>query len=238
SLIDGQWVAFPNFSDSERSTFDMVVAGRVVSDGAGADDVAIMMVEAEATDSTWDLVKNEGKTAPTEEVVSEGLEAAKGFIKTLCEAQSELASAAAKPVEEFPVFLDYQDDVYAAVEAEATKDGRLAQILTIAGKQEREDAINDLKSEIHLKLVGDADVFTGEGTPQQFAGRQKEVSAAYRAVQKKLIRERILRDKKRIDGRGLADIRALSAEVEVLPRVHGSAIFERGETQIMGVTTL
>ena len=57
-------------------------------------------------------------------------------------------------------------------------------------------------------------------------------------MQKALVRERILRDKVRIDGRGLADIRALSAEVEVLPRVHGSALFERGETQIMGVTTL
>ncbi|NLE19032.1 MAG: polyribonucleotide nucleotidyltransferase, partial [Propioniciclava sp.] len=233
SLIDDQWVAFPNFSDIERSTFDMVVAGRVVGD-----DVAIMMVEAEATDSTWNLVKNEGKAAPTEEVVSQGLEASKSFIKTLCEAQSELASAAAKPVEEFPVFLDYEDDVYAAVEAEATKDGRLAEILTIAGKQEREDAINDLKSQIHLKLVGDEDVFTGEAKSGEFAGRQKEVSAAYRAVQKKLVRERILRDKMRIDGRGLADIRALSAEVEVLPRVHGSALFERGETQILGVTTL
>jgi polyribonucleotide nucleotidyltransferase len=233
SLIDGQWVAFPNFSDIERSTFDMVVAGRVVGD-----DVAIMMVEAEATDATWNLVKNEGKTAPTEEVVAQGLEAAKGFIRVLCEAQAELARQAAKPVEEFPRFLDYQDDVYAAVEAAATKDGRLAQILSIAGKQEREDALNELKSEIHLALVGDADVFTGEGTAKEFTGRQKEVSAAYRSVQKKLVRERILRDKVRIDGRGLADIRALSAEVEVLPRVHGSAIFERGETQIMGVTTL
>ena len=233
SLIDGQWVAFPNFSDSERSTFDMVVAGRVVGD-----DVAIMMVEAEATDATWNLVKNEGKTAPTEEIVAQGLDASKSFIRTLCEAQAQLAAAAAKPVEEFPIFLDYQDDVYAAVEAAATKDGRLAQILSIAGKQEREDALNELKSEIHLALVGDADVFTGEGTAKEFAGRQKEVSAAYRSVQKKLVRERILRDKVRIDGRGLADIRALSAEVEVLPRVHGSALFERGETQIMGVTTL
>ncbi|MDO5503246.1 MAG: polyribonucleotide nucleotidyltransferase, partial [Actinomycetia bacterium] len=238
SLIDDQWVAFPNFSDIERSTFDMVVAGRQVSGPDGSDDVAIMMVEAEATDSTWNLVKNEGKTAPTEETVAAGLEAAKGFIKTLCEAQAELATAAAKPVEEFPVFLDYEDDVYAAVEAAATKDGRLAEILSIAGKQEREDAVNELKSEIHLELVGDENIMTGETKSGQFAGRQKEVSAAYRAVQKKLVRERILKDKVRIDGRGLADIRALSAEVEVLPRVHGSAIFERGETQIMGVTTL
>src|SRR5690242_14633815 len=111
SLIDGQWVAFPNFSDIEKSVFDMVVAGRIVGD-----DVAIMMVEAESTESTWDLVKNQAKQAPTEEVVAEGLEASKKFIRVLCEAQAELAAKAAKPVEEFPIFLDYEDDVYAAVE--------------------------------------------------------------------------------------------------------------------------
>ncbi|WP_404387634.1 polyribonucleotide nucleotidyltransferase [Humibacillus xanthopallidus] len=219
SLIDGQWVAFPNFSDIERSVFDMVVAGRVVGD-----DVAIMMVEAESTESTWDLVKNEGKQAPTEEVVSEGLEASKKFIKQLCDAQAQLAAAAAKPVQDFPVFLDYEDDVYAAVESAVEGDTTAA--LTIAGKQEREERLDEIKAAVKAQLA------------DQFEGRDKEVSAAFRSVQKKLIRQRILRDKVRIDGRGLADIRALGAEVEVLPRVHGSAIFERGETQIMGVTTL
>ncbi|YAL84276.1 polyribonucleotide nucleotidyltransferase [Dermacoccaceae bacterium W4C1] len=222
SLIDGQWVAFPNFSDIERSTFDMVVAGRIVGD-----DVAIMMVEAESTESTWDLVKNQGKQAPTEEIVAQGLEAAKGFIKVLCEAQQELASQAAKPVQEFPLFLDYQDDAYAAVE----KDSRdqLAAALSIADKQEREDKLDALKDALKAELAG-------EGKP--FEGREKEISAAFRSAQKALVRERILREQVRIDGRGPKDIRALSAEVEVLPRVHGSAIFERGETQIMGVTTL
>ena len=231
SLIDGQWVAFPQFSDVERSTFDMVVAGRVVGD-----DVAIMMVEAEATESTWNLVKNEGKTAPTEEVVAEGLEASKKFIKVLCEAQAELAAKAAKPVEEFPIFLDYEDDVYAAVEAAVSEETAAA--LQIAGKQEREDRLDEIKSALHRGLVGDYDPKAETGSTGDFVGREKEVSAAFRSVQKKLVRERIVRDKVRIDGRGLADIRALSAEVEVLPRVHGSAIFERGETQIMGVTTL
>ena len=83
ALIDGQWVAFPNFTDAERSVFDMVVAGRVVQTTT-ADDVAIMMVEAESTEATWDLVKNEGMQAPTEEVVAEGLEASKKFIKPRC----------------------------------------------------------------------------------------------------------------------------------------------------------
>ena len=225
SRIDGQWVAFPNFSDAERSTFDMVVAGRIVGD-----DVAIMMVEAEATDATWDLVKHQGQQAPTEEVVAEGLEASKKFIRALCEAQSELASKAAKATIEFPRYLDYQDDVYAVVEAEISDEAAAA--LTIAGKQEREEKLNEIKSALHAKLVGDGE------TEGPFFGRQKEVSAAYRSVQKKLVRQRILRDSVRIDGRGLRDIRALSAEVDVLPRTHGSAIFERGETQIMGVTTL
>jgi len=224
SLIDGQWVAFPSFADGERSVFDMVVAGRVVTNKDGVEDVAIMMVEAESTMGTWDLVKHQGKGAPTEPVVAEGIEASKKFIAVLCKAQAELAAKSAKEVQEFPVFLDYQDDAYAAVEGAVS--GDLTAALQIADKQERENRIEEIKAAVKGDLSA------------SFEGRDKEISAAYRAVQKKLIRQRILRDKVRIDGRGLADIRALSAEVEVLPRVHGSAIFERGETQIMGVTTL
>lgn len=227
SLIDGQWVAFPNFSDIARSTFDMVVAGRLTDDG----DVAIMMVEAESTESTWTLVNDEGKTAPTEEVVSQGLEASKVFIRALCEAQSSLHAAAGKEVQEFPTFLDFQDDAYQAVESAAEKD--TAEALTIAGKQEREGRLDEIKDSLKAELAG-----ADEESGKPFAGRAKEVSAAFKALQKKLIRERILRDGVRIDGRGPKDIRALSAEVQALPRVHGSAIFERGETQIMGVTTL
>jgi polyribonucleotide nucleotidyltransferase len=115
ALIDGQWVAFPTHTELERATFDMVVAGRVLDSG----DVAIMMVEAEATESSIELIAG-GATKPTEDVVAEGLEAAKPFIAELCRAQSELASRAAKPVAEFPVFLDYQDDVYDAVAAEVS----------------------------------------------------------------------------------------------------------------------
>ena len=69
--------------------------------------------------------------------MASGLDAAKPFIKQLCEAQAELAKQAAKPVQDFPIFLDYEDDVYAAVESAAKAD--LAPALTIAGKQEREE---------------------------------------------------------------------------------------------------
>ncbi len=219
ALVGDQWVAFPTHGQVEDAVFDMVVAGRVTETG----DVAIMMVEAESTEATWELVRG-GRQAPTEEVVAGGLDAAKPFIKQLCEAQTELAKQAAKPVQEYPVFLDYSDDVYTVVEQ--TVSTELAEALTIAGKQEREARLDDLKDFL-LERVG-----------ADFEDRDKEVGAAFRAVTKKLVRERVLRDQVRIDGRGPADIRPLHAEVGVVPRVHGSALFERGETQILGVTTL
>ena len=219
ALIDDQWVAFPTHEQLESAVFDMVVAGRIAGD-----DVAIMMVEAEATMAAWNLIKNDGKTAPTEEIVAQGLDAAKPFIKQLCDAQQQLADQAAKPTAEFPRFLDYQDDVLEAVNATVSSD--LAAALAVTGKLEREAEIDSLRDTLMDKLAG------------QFEGREKEIKAAYKSVTKSLVRQRVLRDKVRIDGRGLSDIRTLSAEVEVLPRVHGSALFERGETQILGVTTL
>ncbi|GAA4733388.1 polyribonucleotide nucleotidyltransferase [Isoptericola chiayiensis] len=224
ALIDDQWVAFPKYSDKERAVFEMVVAGRKVTAADGSEDVAIAMIEAEATDDAWNLVKNEGATAPTEQVVAEGIEAAKPFIASLCDAQLSLAQQSAKEVAEFPLFPDYADDAYAAVESAVS--GPAAEALAIADKQERENRLDEIKAGMVEELGG------------RFEGREKELSAAYRSLQKQLVRQRVLTDGVRIDGRGLADIRTLSAEVEVLPRVHGSAIFERGETQILGVTTL
>ncbi|PVE17298.1 MULTISPECIES: polyribonucleotide nucleotidyltransferase [unclassified Arthrobacter] len=218
-----QWIAFPKHSELENSVFDMVVAGRVVS-GPEGDDVAIMMVEAEATDNSWKLIKEDGATAPTEEIVADGLEAAKPYIRALCDAQADLAGRAAKPTVDFPVFLDYQDDVFAAVESAAA--AKLTEVFQIGDKKERDTASDALKDSVTADLAG------------QFEGREKELSAAFRSVTKSVVRQRILKDQIRIDGRGLSDIRQLTAEVEVLPRVHGSAIFERGETQIMGITTL
>ncbi|MBF6453887.1 polyribonucleotide nucleotidyltransferase [Nocardia cyriacigeorgica] len=219
ALIEGQWVAFPTVEQLEGAVFDMVVAGRVVDSG----DVAIMMVEAEATDKVIELIEG-GAQAPTEAVVAEGLEAAKPFIARLCRAQADLAALAAKPTGEFPLFPPYEADVFEAVEGTAKRE--LNEALSIADKQEREAKIDEIKLEVLSRLGED------------FVGREKELGAAFRSVTKKLVRQRILTDGFRIDGRGLADIRALSAEVAVVPRAHGSALFERGETQILGITTL
>lgn len=219
ALIDDQWVAFPSNEELERATFDMVVAGRTLDDG----DVAVMMVEAEATEQTHRLVR-EGRNAPTEEVVAEGLEASKPFIRSLCAAQQQLADQAAKPTADYPIFLDYHDDVYDAVDRAARDD--LARALTIAGKQDRETELDRIRT------------LTAEKVAAQFEDREREIGPAFRALTKKVIRERIVRDGVRIDGRGPTDIRRLAAEVGVVPRVHGSALFERGETQILGITTL
>jgi polyribonucleotide nucleotidyltransferase len=223
ALIDGQWVGFPKHSQLERAVFNMVVAGRVIVEN-GVEDVAIMMVEAEASENSMDLIAA-GAKAPSEEVVSEGLEAAKPFIKALVKAQADLAAVAAKPTADYPTFLPYTDEVFAAVEASAGAE--LAKVYQIADKVERQDADDALKAATKEKM----EATLSEEQMAQF-------SAAYKSVTKKIMRTRVLKENIRIDGRGLRDIRTLDAEVAVIPRVHGSAIFQRGETQILGITTL
>ncbi|GAA3612109.1 polyribonucleotide nucleotidyltransferase [Agrococcus terreus] len=229
ALIDGQWVAFPKHSQLEQAVFNMVVAGRVVTDAAGNEDVAIMMVEAEATDNAWELIEG-GAVKPTEEVVAQGLEASKPFIKQLVAAQAEVAKTAAKETQEYPLFPPYSEEALVAVR-ELAKD-RLAEVYQIAAKLERQDADDRLKEQVKQEI--NARVERGELE----AVVATQVSGAYKAVTKEVVRGRILTDGVRMDGRGLADIRPLDAEVAVVPRVHGSAIFQRGETQIMGITTL
>jgi len=221
----GQWVAFPTFSQLADAVFDLTVAGRVLDNG----EVAIMMVEAEATEASWELIRG-GAIKPDEERVAEGLEAAKPFIKELVRAQAELAAQSAKEIVEYPLFADYSDELYAAVEALAHDE--LKPIYQIADKVQRQNADDALKARVKEAVA--AKVEAGE-LPAEALG---QVSAAYKSVTKKIVRGRILTDGVRIDGRGLRDIRALDAEVQVIPRVHGSAIFQRGETQILGVTTL
>jgi len=224
-----QWIAFPKFSQLEEAVFDLTVAGRLVTDADGNEDVAIMMVEAEATEGSWELIKA-GATKPDESVVAQGLEASKPFLKQLIKAQLEVAEKAAKPIQEFPLFPPYSDAAYNAVAEIAYDD--LKGVYQIADKIERQNADDALKERVKEAIQGrvDAGELGGEVPPM--------VSAAYKSVSKKVMRTRVLTEGIRIDGRGLTDIRALDAEVQVIPRVHGSAIFQRGETQILGVTTL
>ena len=229
ALIGDQWVAFPKFSQLADAVFDLTVAGRLVTNDKGEEDVAIMMVEAEATEGSWELIKA-GATKPDEAVVAQGLEAAKPFLTQLIKAQQELAAQSAKPIADYPLFPPYSQETYDVVAGLAYDD--LKHVYQIADKQERQDADDALKDRVKGHIAGEIE---GERLP---ASAASEVSAAYKSVSKKVMRARVLTEGIRIDGRGLADIRALDAEVQVIPRVHGSAIFQRGETQILGVTTL
>ena len=224
---EGQWVAFPNHEQHERALFEMVVAGRIVKKGR-KDDVAIMMVEAGAGTNVAERIAD-GAPAPQEAAVAEGLEAAKPFIKTLCEAQKGLAERAAKETQEFPLFPAYGDDVFVAVEKAATK--KLEKLLTIPGKQERDDATNEYMEQVEEELLDQFEDL-------EEADASKQIRGAYNALMKQIVRQKILSEGFRIDGRGVTDIRDLSVEVDLVPRAHGSSLFERGETQILGVTTL
>ena len=229
ALIHDQWVAFPKYSQLQEAVFDLTVAGRLVTDADGNEDVAIMMVEAEATEGAWHLIQA-GATKPDESVVAQGLEASKPFLKQLIKAQLSIAEQAAKPIADYPVFPPYEQATYDVVAGFAWNE--LSDIYKIADKIQRQDADDALKDRAKAEVAAKI----SEGTLPAEAASQ--VSAAYKSVTKKIVRGRILSEGVRIDCRGLSDIRALDAEVQVIPRVHGSAIFQRGETQILGVTTL
>ncbi|MGO2519623.1 MAG: polyribonucleotide nucleotidyltransferase [Microbacterium sp.] len=224
-----QWVAFPNQAQVEEAVFDLMVAGRVVKNADGSDDVAIMMVEAEATENSWNLIKG-GAVKPNEEVVAGGLEAAKPFLKQLVDAQAEMASHSSKAPGVYPVFPPYEQATFDFIDASAKAD--LEKVYQIADKVERQTADDEVKDRVKAEVAAAVEAGT---LPASALG---DVSGAYKSVTKNVVRSRILAEGVRMDGRGLADIRPLDAEVQVIPRVHGSAIFQRGETQIMGVTTL
>ena len=218
ALVDGQWIAFPRWSELERATFAMSVAGRLTED-----DVAIMMVEASAPEHADATIKA-GGTKPTEQVVAQGLEAAKPVIRTLCEAQLEIIEKYAKPTGDYPFFPDYTEEQYAAVEKQIGD--RFQPILGIVAKAERDEALNVLTSAVVSELA------------DQFPEQEGMVALAVNANFKQVMRRHVLTEGVRMDGRTPVEIRSISAEAGVLPRVHGSALVQRGETQILGVTTL
>jgi polyribonucleotide nucleotidyltransferase len=221
-LIDGGWVTNPTFQQVEDATFDVVVAGR--RNDAG--EIDILMIEGEAPDNTWPLIA-EGATAPTEETVAEGLEAAKRAIAEVIEFQQAFIDAVgvtSKPFEPKPL---YGDDLYAALSDFAK--GRLEESI-VTDKAERQAKLDALKADAkeHLTSV------LGE----DFAARAGEFGPAWKDLQKKVMRARVIKEGVRLDGRSPIDIRPLSAEVGVLKRAHGSALFERGDTQVLNITTL
>jgi polyribonucleotide nucleotidyltransferase len=218
---EGKWQPHPTFQEGDASTFELVVAGRLTEDGS---DVAIMMVEAGGTEKAWEYYQS-GTPFVTEAVIADGLEQSKTWIRESIDLQNQLVErAGVRPALAYVAQADYGDDVYARVEAVGAEQLGAAQAL--ADKTERNSATDAAGTAIREALA------------PEFDGREGEVKAAIRSLTKALVRRRIVNEGKRIDGRGPADIRPLSAQVGILPTAHGSAIFQRGETQVLNVTTL
>jgi polyribonucleotide nucleotidyltransferase len=217
---EGEWRPHPTYQEGDASTFELVVAGRQLDDG----DVAIMMVEASGTEKAWQYYQA-GAPKVTEEAIADGLEAAKGWIRDSIELQRQLVEKAGvhAPIPYVPV-IDYGTDVWERVVAVGSE--KIARVTTITQKAERSAATDEATLAIIFELG------------PEFEGREKEIRAAVRSLTKKMVRERIAKEGIRIDGRGAADIRPLSAQVGIIPTAHGSGLFQRGETQVLNVTTL
>jgi polyribonucleotide nucleotidyltransferase len=227
---NGEWIAHPTFQEGDESTFELVVAGRRLEDG----DVAIMMVEAGGTEKSWDMYQA-GAPKVTEEILAGGLEESKRWINAVIELQLELVAKVQEahgPIELIPYdeSVDYQPDVFDAVSDEGR--APVTEAMAIADKNDRNKRLDEIGNVVTATLVG------SDEQPGRFAGRGGEIKKALRSLQKQVVRSRIVNEGVRIDGRGITDIRPLSAEIGVLPTAHGTGLFQRGETQVLSVTTL
>ncbi len=223
ALKDGDWIPFPTYEDLESSVFELVVAGGKNAEGG----IDVIMVEAGSTPDGLRLIA-EGQPASDEATVARGLEESKQYIGALCDLQSELASQVEKKHVEWPSQLDYSQDVLDRVKAAAAS--KLQDVIRIADKQERGDA-QDAAQQAVMAEIG----LDGEDAD---AAEVTAAKRAFKSVLKDMMRARVVDEGVRLDGRGPTDIRTLSAEVGVVGRAHGSGLFQRGETQVLNITTL
>jgi polyribonucleotide nucleotidyltransferase len=224
-LIGSDWLVNPTFQEIDEATFDVVVAGSKNEQGG----IDILMIEGEAPDMAWPLLAAGGTAiAPTEETVAKGLERAKEVIAEVIEFQEAfLAQAGVKPSDFEPHAL-YGDDLWDALTSFARDKVEAA---IVPDKKERDSNMSGAKEDAKAHLAQTL----GEDA---FAGRGQEFSAAWKALEKQVMRARVIAEGVRLDGRGPTDIRPLSAHVALLPRAHGSSLFERGDTQVLNITTL
>ena len=226
---DGEWLAHPTYAESDAGAFDMVVAGRQLEDG----DIAVMMVEAGGTEGAWELYED-GAPKVNEEALAAGLEASKAHIAAMIELQRQLLEVhqEAHGIPEAIAWVpqvDYSPEIADAVAAAAGD--RIVETASIADKAERTAAESALRDELVATVAGAAD-------EAERSNAEKQAKAAFRAATKEAVRSRIVNDGARIDGRGPKDLRPLSSEVGVVPTAHGTGLFQRGETQVLNITTL
>ncbi|WP_421119607.1 polyribonucleotide nucleotidyltransferase [Aquihabitans daechungensis] len=219
---DGQWIPYPTFEEQDESTFQIVVAGREVNG-----EIAIMMVEASGTEKAWSYYED-GAPKVTESVIAGGLDAAKVWISESLALQNELvAKVGRKPAIVWENQIDYSDEVEAAVKAAA--EAKLIPANQITDKTERNAANDAIKAEVVAELCGEGGALEGQS---------RQVKSAFKELTKAIVRQRVIDEGVRMDGRGVTDLRPVSAQVGLIPTAHGTGLFQRGETQVLNVLTL
>ena len=219
SLINDNWVVQATNSELEDSVFDMVVAGSLNPKG----EIDIVMVEAGATDNAFAKI-DEGSAAPSENIVADGIDMSKEFISKLIEAQKELVAKRDVPEIDWPIIEDYSEELKSQISEAFGSDIETA--MAITDRADRSKKQSELQEQAVEKFLDEEDDNT------------KAIKLAFKSIVKNTVRDRVLSGGARLDGRTPTDIRNISAEINLLPTVHGSSLFLRGETQVLNVTTL
>ncbi|MDP2933202.1 MAG: polyribonucleotide nucleotidyltransferase [bacterium] len=208
--VNGQYIINPSYAERKTGDLDVVVSGTASG---------VMVVEA-------------GCKIVTEEDIVEAIKLAQIEIKKLTDLQMQMVKLVGRP--KAVVDLYHPDEKLAKMVEDYAKD-KLAGVIYNAVKADREAAVEKLKTEMLLEFERQ-----GVKVPKSddFNDVKKQASEVYYKLQKKIVRAGILESEKRIDGRPLGTTRNVSAIVGLLPRTHGSALFNRGETQALTTVTL
>ena len=219
SLINDNWVPQASNTELEDSVFDMVIAGNLNEKG----EVDIVMVEAGASDNAFEKI-DAGSKAPSEELVADGIDSSKQFISELIAAQAELVSKNDVPVTDWPLVEDFSKELKSDIEDSYKSE--VENITSITDRKERSNKQSELEEKVVEKYINEEEDNT------------KAIKLAFKSLVKNVVRDRVISGGERLDGRSPTDIREISAEIGLLPTVHGSSLFLRGETQVLNVTTL
>ena len=168
------------------------------------------------------MVEGGARMVPDDEIL-EALFLGHETIQPLLDLQEQIKREVGKAKRLVPVV--EQDKQLVKRVGELAREG-IQQALAITEKQERYKRLDEVKSEILSKAL------------LEYADREKDLKAAFDGLKRNHLRQLVVEQRRRIDGRGLKDVRPITCEIEVLPRTHGSALFTRGETQALVVTTL
>ena len=219
SLVKGEWIPFPTHQQIAEGVFEITVAGRRNESG----EIDVMMVEAGASPAGVRLVA-EGDAPSDETAVVEGLARAKVIISESIDLQLELAAMVSPPALEWPSVSDFSPEVMEKV-SEAAGAG-LEKFVRTADRRQRSALERTLRDEAVAAVSSD---------DPELASQAKK---AFKKALKSTMRKRVVHEGVRLDGRAPTDIRPLTIEVGTVERTHGSGLFQRGETQVLNISTL